>query len=205
VGTVSVSWLTLTLRADREDEVVWPLLRRLGGHSQSLRETPHYGRGVGADDRSWSVYWAGRGSNVGTVLTTVRQTRLEQPDGQPLAFALAGAGWRGRRVDLAGDEDCATAPRPRWYFDARTLATTRTDRGKWIFLEDGVGRQTLNAGSRTSERFLRLYDHAPGVLRHEIELKDGAAERVAAALGAGVAAGSLWAAEYGRMIQWPSL
>lgn len=204
-GDVGLSWLGGTIRSDDGEGVGWGLTRRLGGPSTLTGSTVHYRAGVRADDWSWSVMWGGMGGAVGTVYATIRQSYLERvgSDGLALARDLLRDGYlASSRVDLAGDDLRGSGPRPRWYFDRRAEAWTRTQRGRWQFTEQGSGSQTLYVGSRSSDRMLRLYDHAPSVLRHELELKGVVAAGVGVALGSGASVADLWAAEYGRLVRW---
>ena len=202
---VTVAWLAGTAVIwDAEDHgaaIGWDLWRKIGGSSILAGSNRHYDHGVRADDWGWQVMWAGRGGATGTVYCEIRQTRLEAADGLALARQLISAGIRASRLDLAGDDLRPDAPRPRTYFDARQTAWTRTHRDRWVFREDGTGRQTVNVGSGASERQARIYDHAPGVLRHELELRGDVARSTAAALAVAAPA-ALWAAEYGRLVRW---
>ena len=202
---VGLSWVGGTIQSDDGERVGWDLTRRLNGPSTLTGSTAHYRAGARADDWSWSVMWGGMGGAAGTVYTTLRQSYLERVgmDGLTLARELMRDGYLTcSRVDLAGDDVRGVGPRPREYFERRGEAWTRTQRGRWQYTEQGSGCQTLYVGSRSSDRMLRLYDHAPSVLRHELELKGIVASGVGLALGAGASVAGLWASEYLHLVRW---
>jgi hypothetical protein len=216
-GTRALSVADLT-REDLPGAGV-PDLERLLGHglarclgsvtgsrgSHTLGPTGHYQSGVAADDGGWSVKWDGSGGARRTALLTVTGAGWSSipPEGHPAALGALQGLTEGRtsRLDLAGDA-AAGARHPRWYFDRRVAARTRTRRGAWTLTERGDGGETLYVGSRTSERFLRIY-RRPGAIRHELELKGDLARLVAAAAAAGTPLAALWSAEYARLVVWP--
>lgn len=204
-GSVSLAWLAGTIRSEDDAGLGWELVRSLADDGRLGGQSGYYGHSVHGADGSWGVAWSGHGGASGTTYVELRQRFLERhgPEAGHLAFELLCRGLRSSRVDLAGDDLRATARRPREFFDVRSTASTRTDRARWKFTEDGLGRQTLNVGSRASERCMRLYDHAPGCLRHELELKGATAAALGADLAAGASLSDLWARQYAKLVCWP--
>lgn len=202
---VSLAWLAGTIRSDDDVGLGWELIRKLGDDARQGGQHGYYGHTVHAADGGWQVGWSGHGGAAGTTYVELRQAWLEGqgPQAPTLALELLSRGLRLSRADLAGDDVSRSSRRPREFFDARQVASTRTDRAGWKFTEDGLGRQTLNVGSRTSERCMRLYDHAPGCLRHELELKGATAAALGAALLTGAPVSDLWAEQYARLVRWP--
>jgi hypothetical protein len=210
-GLDRLGWLAGTLQVwdggESDRDRGWALVRLLPGPSTLDHRNRHYGTGVRADDWSWAVMWAGLGSAAGTVYAEVRQGHLDRlgPDeGLALAVDLASRGLRPSRVDLAHDCDDSTARTPARLFALRASAWTRTHRGGWELSVRGDGGEKLTVGSRSSERYCRVYLR-PGVVRHELELKGATAAATIAALSAGCTIGDAWATEYGRLVRWPSL
>lgn len=205
-GGVSVAWLQASRPAEDDRVAAMRLAMDLGGPSATGRPIPHYERAIRSDRGLWTVGYCGQGDARGTVAVTLRQSWWEAvgDPGPWLVRLLTVDGFHASRVDLAGDDLRPDAPRPRAYFDRRALAWTRTHRDRWVYREDGAGRQTLNVGAGTSDRQARIYDHAPGCLRHELELRRDVARAAGAALAAGERPAVVWAAEYGRLVRWPN-
>lgn len=199
---VSLGWFAGTAAPDDPPATGWGIVRGLVGPSTLSPGNRHYSAGVRADDWSWQVLWAGRGGAAGTVYVEVRQGVWEAlpPDG---AADLAGrllTAVRCSRLDLAGDVllPCAL---PSDLFAARDRARTRTHRGGWELMVRGDGGQKLTVGSRTSERYLRVYVKDVRV-RHELELKGATGRAACAAILSGDSLRAVWGAEYSRLVEW---
>jgi DNA relaxase NicK len=163
----------------------------------------HYSKGVRADDWSWQVLWQGLGGAAGTVYVEVRQSvweSLPEDVARLAATSLCGQ-LRATRIDLAGDDLRPRAMTPADYFAWREVAETRTRRDGWELTLRGDGGEKLTIGSRSSERYGRIYIGHGGV-RHEIELKAALARATAAAVVAGEALAGLWASEWQRLVRW---
>lgn len=210
--TVNVGWLGGTYGAGSEVPAPpdpWQAVRLLqslwpGGSTQH-RGTTWYSKGVRHDAGLWVVLYEGVGTARGTVAVTVRQDATE--GNLRAVLAVLGSGLRPSRLDLSADAS-GTSPRPRAYFDARNEARTRTRRAGWVYREDGAGLASLTVGSRSSERYLRVYDKPTAAgqrrVRHELELKGDLAVAIARTLADGAEPAAAWATEYGRLVVWPS-
>lgn len=206
----SVGWLTASHRPEWLDGapldpfVVARLVadHRPGGSTMGYGST-WYGKGIHADDGTWTVLHDGVGGARGSLVVTLRGTATEAcPE---LVLAVLRLGMRASRVDLTGDVHDGLA-RPRWYFDRRALATTRTHRDRWVITEAGTGLTTLTLGARASDRMARIYDKPFDPehwrVRHELELKGKLAASIGDRLVAGADPAALWRAEYGRLVEW---
>jgi hypothetical protein len=200
-----VAWLHGSARAENdraEGHRIAALLRRPEIGSTLTGNSRHYQTGVRADDWSWLVQWGGLGDARGTVYAEVRQSVWESAADPAHLLRTLCAAIRPSRLDLASDVD--DGDRPATLFLRRDRAWTRTRRGSWTLLQRGDGGETLNVGSRTSDRFLRIYVKGPQTIRHEIELKGTTARQAATALVAGGPVFDVFTAEYGRIVRWPS-
>jgi DNA relaxase NicK len=178
------------------------MVRAVGGGSGGSTLTHgnrHYSSGVRADDWSWQVLWSGQGGSRGTVYVETRQTLTERTP--EIALTLLGLGVRPSRIDLACDVG-GDSWHPSDLFALRDEAWTRTRRGGWTLTLRGDGGATLYVGSRSSDRFLRVYVKG-AIVRHELELKGAVAAAVGASLEKRTQLGHLWAAEYAKLVRWP--
>lgn len=208
VAPAHLSWFAGSAVTDSDADLGRDLsarLRALFPVGTSQGHTSHYAKGHRADDWSWGVYWSGLGSARGTVYAEVRQgiwEGLADADAAALAATLT-ATVRPSRIDLA--VDLRGGPPPRWYWDRRALAESRTHRAGWSYTENGAGWQKVTVGARSSTRYLRVYTAAShaGSTRHELELKAETARAIAPSLGEWRdALPSGFAAEYGRLVRW---
>lgn len=200
---VRLGWFAGTAASDDPVALGWDLFHQLNASGSVLSPgNRHYSAGVRATDWSWQVLWGGRGDAAGTVYAEIRQGVWD---------GLGEAGWttlagkvlprlRCSRVDLAGDVDrpCAS---PSTLFDRRAQAWTRTHRGGWELTVRGDGGEKLTVGSRSSDRYLRIYVKGTCV-RHELELKGAVGRTVSDRVVAGASLAALWAGEYDRVVRW---
>jgi DNA relaxase NicK len=72
-----------------------------------------------------------------------------------------------------------------------------------VLTVDAAGGEKLTIGSRVSPRYGRIYlkDDPPRV-RHELELKQDVAGQAWDLYRAGFDLGAIFAAEYGRLVEW---
>jgi len=208
-SSVTVGWLAGTIRPGEPsaiEKLPFDLARVMSAHlpggSQMGAAFHWYGKSLRGSQGEWSVGYEGVGDARGTCQVVLRQAAIETAP--ELVLALLGLGLRASRLDLAGDVHGDVA-RPRWFFDRRHLARTRTHVGQWVFREDGTGLTSLTLGARASERHARVYDKptADGWrVRHELELKGTLAAAIAGRLLTGSDPATLWREEYGRLVQW---
>jgi hypothetical protein len=202
---VAVTWVIGTVRDTGDPGQVFELARGLAGVFGSgpgrLTSVRHYGQAVAADDGSWVAAGRGLGGAAGTALVQVRQGALDRAAGAGDLFAAVPRTLRASRVDLAWDD-------PEWLADpvalfaARGEAVSRTHRGSWLLTVNGDGNgATLSIGSRSSDRYGRVYVKRPAV-RWESESKGAAARAVWEGLVAGSSPGALWADEWRRLAYW---
>ncbi len=181
---------------------VWPV----GTHRPYTR---FYQDGVVADDESWAILWDGTGDAAGTIGVEARQRlweALSGPEAVKLALDLLTAGVRPSRVDLVG-VDGSGRIRPRDLLAAWRDGGVRTRTRTGKLWEELDGRQGLFVGSRTSDRYVRMYEVAGWdgrQLRLETESKRGRAAALGSALLDGRDADDLWAAELRGAIDWPA-
>jgi hypothetical protein len=204
-GSPRVSWLSGSIRGPDGPPIgptFWDQHLRTHGEDWLQSGAKHYAKGFRTRDWSIGVYWDGQGDARGTVYVEVRQGALErmpEPDALTIASTI-----RTRRLDLAQDDDRGIL-RPPELYDAVREATTRTHRAGWRLESTSYGdRTTLYVGSRSSERYLRVYDRPP-VVRHELELKAELAGAVSAAWVAGAPLDGLYWAQYVRLVAWPTV
>lgn len=204
-GPAHLSWLQGTHRPEDEQAYAWgqvQTLQGLTGVGTTLDGGDrHWSKGVRADDWSWLVRWGGLApDNRGLVYVETRQSVWESATDPAALLALLSSTVRASRLDIASDVD--VGDRPAALFLRRDAAWTRTRRGSWTLIQRGDGGETLTIGSRTSDRYLRIYVKRGDLIRHELELKRTAATAAADALVAGGAVAPVFRAEYGRIVRW---
>jgi hypothetical protein len=206
----ALSWLTGSIPADDAEGVGWWVWRDLSALSPQSSHRPRarfYETGAEADDGSYAVLWGGVGDAAGTVGVECRQTLLERlgrARSVDLVLGLLQRGVRPSRIDLVRALVRPAPVRPADLMAAwqRGAARTRVRTGKlWTELD---GRQGLFVGSRSSDRYARLYETA-GAFRLETESKRGRAEALGSALLDGADVDDLWRAELLGAIDWPGL
>jgi hypothetical protein len=209
----AVSWLTGSVEMMEGETDGWSWVERLqrvwpvGTHRPFTR---FYETGVVADDESWAVLWGGAGDAAGTVGVECRQRlweALSGPGAVKLALDVLTAGVRPSRVDLVGvDGSGRIRPRDLLADWRGGRARTRIRTGKlWEELD---GRQGLFIGSRSSDRYARLYEvrgEGGPQLRLETESKRGRAAEIGSGLLDGRDPSDLWAAELRGAIDFPEL
>jgi hypothetical protein len=202
---VGLTWLAGTVLADGDPGQAFRLAQAVGEACRSpgsvLASSRHYRRVVRADDWSWQVGGEGLGGAAGSVYIEARQGALER-HGAPDALVGLVAPWglRASRVDLAWDDPDWLAE-PVTLFAARADAVTRTHRASWVLTVSASGEGKLTIGSRSSDRYGRVYVKRPSV-RWETETKGEAARALWEALASGTPTEALWAVEWDRLAHW---
>lgn len=206
-GTRTI-WDDAASESGHERRVAWDLFAAVrevapGPCTMTVRST-YYRQGFAFDDGSASVLYEGIGRAAGGVLLSLRQRLFERlgPDGSLALVRLLSVGLHASRLDLAADGPAESLCHPSDLYSLLPAARSRSRRAHQVLTVDREGGEKLTIGSRASERYLRAYLKGEWV-RHELELKQGAAGRGLAGILGGVALVDVWAAEYGRLIEWP--
>ena len=207
---MTIGWLAGTRRLwdTGEDEQVaaWamfaPLRDALGLGSSMTARTTYYRRGFAFDDGTAGVFWDGIGRAAGGVMLTMRQTAFERlgEAAWPLVVGLT-AGLHVSRLDLAADVAADASLTPVELYGLLAAARSRSRREHQVLTVDRSGGEKLTLGSRASESYLRVYVKGERI-RHELELKQGAAGTAMARLLAGESLADVWASGYGRVVRW---
>jgi hypothetical protein len=136
-------------------------------------------------------------------MVSIRQSWFEQCHGDPVPL-VGGmtAGWHVSRLDLAADARTADRSTPSHLYSMLPTARSRSRAEHRVLQTDWAGNEKLTIGSRVSPRYARIYVKGERV-RHEVELKQGAAGGAWARLLAGATPMGVWAEEYGRLVRWP--
>jgi hypothetical protein len=168
-----------------------------------LGRSTYYRAGFAFDDGQASVLYDGLGRAAGGVLVSLRQTLFERlgPSASLDLVARLAPGLHTSRLDLAADAAADTC-RPTDLFAMLPAARSRSRREHRVLTVDGAGGEKLTIGSRSSERYLRVYVKGERI-RHEVELKQAAARAALGRVLRGEALANVWASEYGRLVQWP--
>jgi len=212
-SSVAYGWLAGTRQVwadgggqESERATAWELFSTLRDAialpSNMTARATYYRRGFAFDDGTAAVFWDGIGRAAGGVMLTVRQTAFERL-GDVGSAELVGRlvpGLHVSRLDLAADAD-SDAQTPDALYAMLPTARSRSRAEHRVLTVDWAGGQKLTVGSRSSERYLRVYVKG-AVVRHELELKQGAAGAAMERLRAGAELVTVWRDEYGRLVRW---
>lgn len=192
---------------DTERAVAWDLFAQLRDAlplpSTSTVRATWYRRGFAADDLSYAVVFDGVGRAAGGVMVTVRQSMFERlgPERSGELVRSVAGGLHTSRLDLAADGPAADLMPPADLYALLPAARSRSRRASQVLTVDQSGGQKLTVGARSSGRYLRCYVKGDRI-RHELELKQAVAGAAMAAVLGGASLLNVWAAEYGRLIEW---
>lgn len=216
-STVTFGWLAATLQPwaafDHPDPAgalraaAWDLFAQVRDAlplpSTSNVRSQWYRQGWAADDGSYAVLFDGVGRAAGGVMVTLRQTTFERlgAEGSWLLVRGVSPGLHISRLDLAADGPASVLLPPRDLYALLPAARSRSRRAGQVLTVTQAGDEKLTIGSRASPRYLRCYLKGDRV-RHELELKQAVAGSAFAAIAGGSALVLVWAAEYGRLVEW---
>ena len=189
-----------------ERQAAWELFAQVRdaapGESSMLARSTYYRQGFSMDDGSCSVLYDGIGRAAGSVLLSARQALFERLGSEAWALVVALApGLHVSRLDLAADAEGSSTLRPSALYGLLPAARSRSQRVHQVLTVDRGGGEKLTLGSRSSERYLRVYVKDQRV-RHELELKQGAARAAMGRLLTGASLAGVWAQEYVRVVEW---
>lgn len=206
---VTLGWWAGTRQVwdgESDQSLAWAVFSGLGdivpGGSNLNSRSQWYQRSFARDDAAATVYYGGIGDARGTVMLSIRQSWFEQGPEDPVdALRLLLANWRTSRVDLAADVTHPDRLTPATLYDRLPAARSRSRPANRVLTCDWSGGQKLTLGSRSSDRYVRVYAKGERV-RHEIELKRAPATEAWSALLAGASPRAVWAEQYGRVVEW---
>lgn len=217
-STVTFGWLAGTVSIwtaadggppsrDTERSVAWDLFAQMRDAlplpSTSRVRATWYREGFATDDGTYAVFYGGLGRAAGGVMATVRQTMFERL-GPEASWALVGGlapGLHASRLDLAADGPLGELLPPSGLYALLPAARSRSRRASQVLTVDQAGGEKLTVGARSSARYLRCYCKGDRI-RHELELKQATAGSALARILSGESLLSVWAAEYGRLVEW---
>lgn len=180
-GDVGIGWARGSIRGLEPDVVIGALAPFLGSSTPRGGGTRWYQASATLDDRRAMVAWDGQGSAAGTVLVDVTQQAFDGlgfERGLALLRTLHGLGWRPSRLDVWADDREGLAD-PSDVLAALEAGQVVTHAQGHEWRSNSQGGATAYVGSRSSERFLRVYRTGPvhgyAGTRWELELKGEAA------------------------------
>jgi hypothetical protein len=173
------------------------------GSTNSGERSQWYGSSFARDDRSLAVLYSGVGRARGSIMAVIRQSWWDAV-GVAALGVVAGltAGWHTSRLDLAADARTDDRLTPGTLYEMLPAARSRSRPAHRVLTLDWNGGQKLTVGSRASARYLRCYCKGDDRVRHELELKQGAAGSAWERLVAGARPLDVWASEYERLVRW---